>query len=65
MGHPQRQWLEEREYLAREAVATEDDIAKWNRLKYHAVDYRLLAEETDETALKEVVACAGGSCELP
>ena len=23
MGHPQRQWLEEREYLAREAVATE------------------------------------------
>ena len=23
MGHPQRQWLEEREYLAREALATE------------------------------------------
>ena len=23
MGHPQRQWLDERDYLAREAVATE------------------------------------------
>jgi len=23
MGHPQRQWLDEREYLAREAAATE------------------------------------------
>ncbi|MGH8694615.1 MAG: Uma2 family endonuclease, partial [Burkholderiales bacterium] len=23
MGHPQRQWLEEREYLAREALAAE------------------------------------------
>jgi ribonucleoside-diphosphate reductase alpha chain len=48
----------------REAVATEDDIAKWNRLKYSPVDYTALVESTDETALKETVACAGGACEL-
>jgi len=48
----------------REAVATEDDIAKWNRLKYSPVDYTALVESTDETALKETVACAGGTCEL-
>ena len=48
----------------REAVATEDDVAKWNRLKYHPVDYTKLAENTDETSLKEVAACAGGACEL-
>ena len=48
----------------REAVTTEDDVAKWNRLKYHPVDYTQLVETTDETALKEVAACAGGACEL-
>jgi ribonucleoside-diphosphate reductase alpha chain len=48
----------------REAVGTEDDIAKWNRLKYTPVNYTELVENTDETALKEVVACAGGTCEL-
>jgi ribonucleoside-diphosphate reductase alpha chain len=48
----------------REAVVTDEDVARWNRLKYHPVDYRLLAEETDETALKDVAACAGGACEL-
>lgn len=48
----------------REAVATEDDLAKWNRLNYMPVDYTQLTESTDETALKEVVACAGGACEL-
>ena len=48
----------------REAVATEDDIAKWNRLKYHPVDYTQLAEDSDQTALKDVVACAGGACDL-
>jgi len=49
----------------REAVATNDDIAKWNSLVYHPVDYTLLHEEEDLTELKQVVACAGGSCELP
>jgi ribonucleoside-diphosphate reductase alpha chain len=49
----------------REAVSTEEDILKWNRLAYQSVDYTTLREQTDETALKEVVACAGGTCELP
>jgi ribonucleoside-triphosphate reductase len=48
----------------REAVETEEDIAKWNRLDYHPVDYTTLKEQTDETALKDVAACAGGACEL-
>jgi ribonucleoside-triphosphate reductase (thioredoxin) len=48
----------------REEVVTEDDIAKWNRLRYRPVDYTQLREETDQTALKDVVACAGGACEL-
>ncbi|MBP9914564.1 MAG: recombinase, partial [Opitutaceae bacterium] len=48
----------------REGVATEEDILKWNRLAYHAVDYTKLRERTDETALKETAACAGGACEL-
>ena len=48
----------------REAVMTDEDVAKWNRLRYRAVDYTQLAESTDETKLKEVAACAGGACEL-
>ena len=48
----------------REAVMTEEDLARWNRLKYTPVDYTRLTEATDETKLKEVVACAGGACEL-
>lgn len=48
----------------REAVSTEDDVAKWNRLRYNPVNYTELVEHTDETKLKEVVACAGGACEL-
>jgi ribonucleoside-triphosphate reductase len=48
----------------REAVASSEDMARWNRLKYSPVNYAQLEEKTDETALKEVVACAGGSCEL-
>ena len=48
----------------REAVATPADVEKWNRLVYRPVNYAALGEKTDETALKEVVACAGGACEL-
>lgn len=48
----------------REAVETEDDIIRWNKLRYVPADYTQLREETDETSLKEVVACAGGVCEL-
>ena len=48
----------------RESVVTDDDAARWNRLKYTPVNYAALFETTDETALKEVLACAGGKCEL-
>ena len=48
----------------REAVTTADDIGKWNRLAHAPVDYTTLVEKSDETALKDVVACAGGACEL-
>ncbi len=48
----------------REEVVTEEDIVKWNRLKYEVVDYTTLIEESDETSLKDVVACAGGACEI-
>jgi len=49
----------------REAVNTLEDIAKWNSLTYEPVDYTQLREEEDLTELKQVVACAGGACELP
>jgi ribonucleoside-triphosphate reductase (thioredoxin) len=48
----------------REALSTREDIAKWNSLTYQPVDYTLLREEEDLTELKQIVACAGGSCEL-
>lgn len=48
----------------REEVRTEDDFAKWNRLRYAPVNYTQLVENADNTALKEVAACAGGACEL-
>ena len=48
----------------REEVIGEDDLAKWNRLRYETVNYTRLEESTDETKLKEVAACAGGACEL-
>lgn len=48
----------------REGVTTEDDIARWNRLKYRKVDYTEMREQADETNFKEILACAGGSCEL-
>jgi ribonucleoside-diphosphate reductase alpha chain len=45
-------------------VTTEEDIAKWNKLRYQTVDYTKLLERTDETKLKESVACAGGACDI-
>lgn len=48
----------------REEVTTEADILKWNQLKYQPVDYTQLLEKTDNTKLKEQVACAGGACEV-
>lgn len=48
----------------REAVVTGEDVERWNTLSYQPVDYTLLREEEDLTELKQVVACAGGACEL-
>jgi ribonucleoside-triphosphate reductase (thioredoxin) len=47
-----------------EEVTTASDVAKWNSLNYTPVDYSLMSEAADYTALKETVACAGGACEL-
>lgn len=48
----------------REEVMTDADIARWNALRPRHVDYTKLREHTDETSLKDIVACAGGACEL-
>ena len=48
----------------REEIVTETDVAKWNALKPRRVDYTKMREATDETNLKDIVACAGGACEL-
>ena len=48
----------------REEVMTEADIARWNALRPRHVDYTKLREHTDQTSLKDIVACAGGACEL-
>jgi ribonucleoside-diphosphate reductase alpha chain len=48
----------------REEVVTEADVAKWNSLRPYRVDYTQMREESDETELKQTVACAGGACEI-
>lgn len=48
----------------REEVSTDADIARWNALRPYRVDYTAMREATDETQLKQTVACAGGACEL-
>jgi len=48
----------------REAVTTPADVAKWNTLVHEPVDYTTLEETEDITELKQVVACAGGACEI-
>lgn len=48
----------------REEVLTDADIARWNTLRPRKADYTKLAELTDETSHKDIVACAGGACEL-
>ncbi len=49
-----------------EEVVTEEDEIKWDNLcaKYNQVDYSTLHEEEDLTVHKDIVACAGGSCDL-
>jgi ribonucleoside-triphosphate reductase (thioredoxin) len=48
----------------REALATAQDIEKWNALVYQPVDYTSLEESEDITELKQTAACAGGACEI-
>lgn len=51
----------------REEVKTQEDIRRWNSLRYTPVDYTK-ADQEDHTAGSEhrgaAVACAGGACEL-
>lgn len=48
----------------REAVISAADVQRWNGLDYRPVDYTELCEDEDITELKQVIACAGGVCEL-
>jgi ribonucleoside-diphosphate reductase alpha chain len=48
----------------REAVADHRDVERWNSLEYQRVEYTELCEDDDVTELKQVIACAGGACEL-
>ncbi len=47
-----------------EAVTTAADAQRWNLLGYNPVPYTDLSEHEDVTKLAQVVACAGGACEL-
>ncbi|MGC4074252.1 MAG: ATP cone domain-containing protein [Nibricoccus sp.] len=47
-----------------ESVQTAADVQRWNLLTYNSVPYTALSEAQDETKLAQVVACAGGQCEL-
>jgi ribonucleoside-triphosphate reductase len=47
-----------------ESVQTAADTQRWNLLACNPVPYTELCEEEDSTKLAQVVACAGGQCEL-
>jgi len=49
-----------------EDITTEKDEKLFNRLSQSLspVDYTVLEEATDETSLQQVLACAGGNCEI-
>jgi ribonucleoside-diphosphate reductase alpha chain len=47
-----------------ESVQTAADIQRWNLLAATPVPYTELRENEDGTKLAQVVACAGGQCEL-
>jgi ribonucleoside-diphosphate reductase alpha chain len=48
----------------REELSTPEDVRKWNALAYNPVDYSQMRETSDATALRQELACAGGTCEL-
>jgi ribonucleoside-diphosphate reductase alpha chain len=47
-------------------ILSDDDELRWtNYLEtYEKIDYTTLNEEEDQTVHKDIVACAGGACEL-
>lgn len=47
-------------------VLSDDDELRWAKYleTYERIDYTKLNEETDNTIHKEIIACAGGACEL-
>ena len=49
-----------------EQLRSGDDELAWSFLTegFQKVDYTILNEEDDNTKLKEVIACAGGACDL-
>ena len=47
-----------------EAVTTSSDIQRWNQLEPEIVPWASMHEKTDETKVQQVMACAGGQCEL-
>jgi len=48
----------------REEVVTEADERRFAALVPVPVDYRTLRESTDSTRLREMIACAGGACDV-
>lgn len=54
------------EQAPHQQIANNDDEAQWSNFleSYEKVDYTKLNEEDDNTIHKDIVACAGGQCEL-
>lgn len=48
----------------REEVTTEEDERRFAELVPVPVDYRNMRESTDGTRLREMIACAGGACDV-
>jgi len=54
------------EQAPHQQIANNDDEAQWSNFleSYSKVDYTKLNEEVDNTIHKDIVACAGGSCDI-
>lgn len=50
-----------------EKISSEEDEVKWKFVceNFNSVDYTLLREENDDTALQAELICAGGACDNP
>jgi ribonucleoside-diphosphate reductase alpha chain len=47
-----------------QSLTTAHDVAKWNKLNPVPVDFRQLREDSDNTTIKQTVACGGSGCEI-